>query len=210
MPPDDQTLLRRTHAGHEPSARELWSRHAGWMSAYALSVLGRRNSSIADDVVQSVFCRVLALDRATVQRVRDVRPWLARALRHEALNHLRTARRASRRDLEAGCRPASTDQDTDRHNDVATALAGLPRRQREVAYLRHVAGLTVDQTAIALDLPRGTVASRTRTAIQSLRDILSSTEPEDSATPEPAKPHTDPHTAPHADPHGAQRHAHTG
>ncbi|MDQ7012836.1 MAG: sigma-70 family RNA polymerase sigma factor [Planctomycetota bacterium] len=203
MPTDDQRLLRRTHAGHEPSARELWSRHAGWMAAYAGLVLGSRNGSMADDVVQSVFCRVLSLDRRAVRLVQDVRPWLAHAIRHEALNHLRTVRRAAQRELQAARRSTPVDTTPDPNSDVAAALASLPRRQREVAYLRHVAGLTVDQTALALDLPRGTVASRTRAAIQSLRDRLESPEhanlaERDATRPAPATP-TTPH-APH-DPH---------
>ncbi len=207
MPTDDQRLLHRTHAGHEPSARELWSRHAGWMAAYAGSVLGSRNGSMADDVVQSVFCRALALDRRTVRLVQDVRPWLARAIRHEALNHLRTVRRAAQRELQAARRNTPVDTTPDPNSDVAAALASLPRRQREVAYLRHVVGLTVDQTALALGLPRGTVASRTRAAIQSLRNKLESAAPatptypttpadRDATRHDPATP-TTPH-APHA------------
>lgn len=213
MPADDQTLLRRTHAGHEPSARELWSRHAGWMAAYARSVLGRRGGALADDVVQSVFCRVLSLDRRALRRVREVRPWLARAVRHEALNHLRSAGRASRRDAEAGPRTDTPDPPHHARHDVASALASLPRHQREVAYLRHVAGLTVDQTATALGLPRGTIASRNHAAMQRLRDILQPLASDPDAAPTQQKTtRLDPieHRHPTADNTGASRHAVTG
>lgn len=220
MPADDQTLLRRTHAGHEPSARELWSRHAGWMAAFARSVLGRRGGSLADDVVQSVFCRVLSLDRRTVRRVREVRPWLARAVRHEALNQLRTLKRAARRDAATVARTIVPEAKTGRHPDLASALARLPRRQREVAYLRHVAGLTVDQTAAALGVPRGTIASRNHAAMQRLRDILNPSAPHPDTPPSPRdvsspdpRPALGPvlngHQPAAAEPTGAQRHAHT-
>lgn len=212
MPADDQTLLRRTHAGHEPSARELWSRHAGWMAAYARTVLGRRGGSLADDVVQSVFCRVLSLDRRSVRRVVEVRPWLARAVRHESLNQIRTVNRAARRDAAAGARANLPTAATDPHPDLASALAGLPRRQREVAYLRHVAGLTVDQTAAALGVPRGTVASRNHAAMQRLRDILSPEPQQRGAAPDPpaANRHASREPNPAAEPTGAPRHAITG
>ncbi len=97
MHPDDRTLLRKTHAGHEPSARELWRRHAGWMLAFARTISGDRRGVSADDIVQSVFCRLLGLDRSAVRAVRDVRPYLAQATRREALNQLRAARRAAAR-----------------------------------------------------------------------------------------------------------------
>ncbi|QKK07227.1 MAG: hypothetical protein HND58_02995 [Planctomycetota bacterium] len=100
----------------------------------------------------------------------------------------------------------------DPHPDLATALAGLPRRQREVAYLRHVAGLTVDQTAAALGVPRGTIASRNHAAMQRLRDILSPTAPHRDAAPDPpaANRHASREPNPAAEPTGAPRHAITG
>ncbi|MFG0259528.1 MAG: RNA polymerase sigma factor [Phycisphaerales bacterium JB041] len=212
MPADDQTLLRRTHAGHEPSARELWSRHAGWMAAYARSVLGRRGDGLADDVVQSVFCRVLSLDRRAVRRVVEVRPWLARAVRHEALNHLRTLRRAALREASTAARSVALQTTADDPPDLAAAMAGLPRRQREVAYLRHVAGLTVEQTAAALGVPRGTVASRNHAAMQRLRDTLERSHPSRAEQPghrDTARPLTHRHHPAAAEPAGASPHAHT-
>lgn len=170
MHADDRTLLRRTHSGHEPSARELWRRHAGWMLAFARSIVGERRGVSADDVVQAVFCRLLELDRATVRGVRDVRPYLAQLTRREALNQLRTARRAARREALAGGEAvgaAAVD-----HAELALALARLPRRLREVVHLHHITGLSTDQTALALGVPRGTVASRSHAAVRALRELL--------------------------------------
>jgi RNA polymerase sigma-70 factor (ECF subfamily) len=175
MHPDDRTLLRKTHAGHEPSARELWRRHAGWMLAFARTISGDRRGVSADDIVQSVFCRLLGLDRSAVRAVRDVRPYLAQATRREALNQLRAARRAAAREAGAG-RVHDGPDGSDAPDSAALALAvsRLPRRLREVVHLRHIAGLSTDQTALALGLPRGTVASRTHAAVRSLRDMLAS------------------------------------
>ncbi len=187
MTSNDRTLLCRTHAGHEPSARELWKRHAGWMLAYARSVLGEPRSSSADDVVQAVFCRLLGLDRGTIRSVREVRPWLARAVRHEALNQIRSARRAAQRDARAH-RPSQGAQATPGALDLASAMSRLPRRLREVAHLRHIAGLTTDQAALALGVPRGTVASRCHAAVRALRDMLDPT----ATTPATPTPVGDP------------------
>lgn len=170
MTQDDRTLLRKTHAGHEPSARELWRRHAGWMLAYARAVVGPRGVS-PDDVVQVVFCRLLGLDRRAIRAVREVRPWLAQLTRREALNQLRAARRAAHREARA---PAPEPPAPPLHEpgDLAAAVARLPRGQREVVHLRHIVGLSTDQTAEAIGVPRGTVASRSHAAMRALRALL--------------------------------------
>ncbi|MCH8271418.1 MAG: hypothetical protein IH985_09460, partial [Planctomycetes bacterium] len=49
--------------------------------------------------------------------------------------------------------------------------------QREVVLLRHAAGLTFDQIALALDLNRHTAASRYRAAIARLRRELADDNP---------------------------------
>ena len=187
MPTDDRTLLRKTHAGHEPAARELWQRHAGWMLAYARTILGNRGSLSPEDVVQSVFCRLLALDRRVIRNVREVRPWLAQLIRREALNQRRTARRATQRDARTH-RPAQTVEPTPSTDDLARAMAQLPRPLREVTHLRHIAGLSTDQTAQVLDIPRGTVASRCHAAKRELRGMLNLTEPSTPSTPTPPNP----------------------
>lgn len=184
MPPDDRTLLRKTHAGHEPSARELWRRHAGWMLAYARAVVGPRGVS-PDDVVQAVFCRLLGLDRRAIREVREVRPWLAQLTRREAINQLRAARRAAHREARARL-PEPPMPPLHEPRDLAAAVARLPRGQREVVHLRHIVGLSTDQTAAALGVPRGTVASRSHAAMRALRALL------DPLAPPPAHPLTPP------------------
>lgn len=182
MPPDECTLLRRTHAGHEPSARALWNLHAGWMLAYARALLGPRGAAGAEDVVQGVFCRILELDRRTIRQVREVRPWLAQSVRRHALNHIRAARRTHARESRAPA-PTSHPAPLIGAPELAAALATLPRRLREVVHLRHVAGLTTDQAALALGLPRGTVASRHHAAMHTLRALLGPGETETLGTP---------------------------
>lgn len=170
MPPDDRTLLRKTHAGHEPAARELWRRHAGWMLAFARTISGDRRGVSPDDIVQTVFCRLLELDRGTVRAVREVRPYLAQLTRREALNQLRSARRAAQR--EAAAERDHRERPAVDRAELALALSRLPRRLREVVHLRHIAGLSTDETALALGLPRGTVASRSHAAMRTLRNLL--------------------------------------
>lgn len=175
MEQDDRNLLRRTHKGHEASARLLWQRHAGWMSSYAGALVGMSGPVRPEDVVQGVFLHILELDRATVRGVREVRPWLACLVRRQALNELRTARR---RDKRERARLRSPERDPPEHDDeVQAAVARLSRRHREILHLRLALGLTVDQAAETLGVPRGTIASRQHAAVTALRSILAFPDP---------------------------------
>ncbi len=169
MEPDDRNLLRLTWKGHEPSARLMWRRHAGWMVSYAGAIVGRHGPVRPEDIVQSVFLHLLSLDRTTIRAVREVRPWLACLVRHQAVNDLRSERRRTNRERSA-CHP--TPPSTATHDEMLAALARLPRRHREVLHLRVAVGLTVDQTAEALGVPRGTIASRQHAATHALRTML--------------------------------------
>jgi RNA polymerase sigma factor (sigma-70 family) len=66
---------------------------------------------------------------------------------------------------------------------VQAALATLSRAEREVLDLAYWGGLTQSEIAIALDIPCGTVKSRTFGALARLREALSQVpKPEPSTT----------------------------
>jgi RNA polymerase sigma-70 factor, ECF subfamily len=173
MSMDDRQLLIRTRRGEEHAARVLWATFAPRMLAYARGILGRRYAHGADDVVQSVFLSVLTISPRRLRRVEDVSAWLLALTRNSALNHLRTIRRERARIGVAA--PARARPDTAEPDDrLAAAVDTLPRRYREPLILKHIAGLTFDQLALALDINRNTAASRYRTALDMLRRAMSS------------------------------------
>src|ERR1041385_3188288 len=139
MPEDDTQLLLRMLRGHEPSAAELWRRHAPRLVAYARAVLGRRDPDGARDVVQSVFLAALRVPRAEAKGIRDVAGWMLLLTRHAALNRVRALRRERVR-MAAMSGPAHSGP----HDapELAAAVDRLPRPMREVVVLKHMAGLT--------------------------------------------------------------------
>jgi RNA polymerase sigma-70 factor, ECF subfamily len=167
VPDDDVQLLLRTHAGDERAARELWARHAAALSAYARSIL--RSDANAEDAVQTVFCALLTCQRSELRRITDARAWLVRSTRNASLNMLRTTRRDAAR-LRA--RPPTTPTSPNNDPDLARALDAIPRRLREIVLLRHAAGMTFDQIALATGLPRSTAAERYQAGLAALRARL--------------------------------------
>jgi RNA polymerase sigma-70 factor (ECF subfamily) len=57
-------------------------------------------------------------------------------------------------------------------DDLMAALAALPPEQRAVVVLRHLLEYTPGEIARMLELPRGTVNSRLRRALDRLRETI--------------------------------------
>lgn len=179
-------LLLRTHRGEEPAARELWSRCAPRMIAVAGLYTSRvGGDSAARDVVQGVFCRVLDTPRAELERVADPLGYLIAAVRNAAMNlargerrHNMAAERASdaRRDEPERDQNSAPDNVADQCEGsvlLNAAMRGLSPEQREVILLKHTAGLTFEQIALALGIPRSTASTRYQAAIVRLRESMS-------------------------------------
>lgn len=181
---DDRTLLLRMHAGDEASARLLWSRWGSRVRSYALVLSGSADQ--AEDVAQEVFLKVMALTKREVGDIRQVGAWLLRVARNELYNQVRGEGRLRRRQRAAGeemARRVGDGAGGDEGGgasgavrvslgDLGLKLSQLPGEHREVLVLKHVASLTFDQMADALDEPRSTVASRYRSALVALQALL--------------------------------------
>jgi RNA polymerase sigma-70 factor, ECF subfamily len=173
--PADRVLLRAMRRGDQAAARALHVRLSPGLHVYARGLL--HDAALADDAVQSAFCRVMELPTRRVDAVESVGAWMAMLVRHEALSvmraHRRRVARERRRSIEAGARAGSM-RTSDTPDDAALrrAIGALPHRMAEVVLLRHVAGLTFDQIATGLSINRNTAASRYRLAMERLRRVL--------------------------------------
>ena len=111
----------------------------------------------AEDAVQESLVRAwLMSDRGlTIERL-DA--WITVAATNRTRSGIRRlgAERRARARLSHDEHGASA-VDVDSAVDIKRALAGLPRRARQVAVLRYVLRLSTQETAVALDLAEGTV-----------------------------------------------------
>ncbi len=91
--------------------------------------------------------------------------WLTRILINECHRELRRRKWLSGDDAL----PDTASPDDYEHLPLKEAVRRLPEGLRTVVILRFFAGYTQSETAAALDLPQGTVATRQRRALQLLR-----------------------------------------
>ncbi|HEY3063123.1 MAG TPA: sigma-70 family RNA polymerase sigma factor [Chloroflexota bacterium] len=132
----------------------------------------------AEDVVHEAF---LSAWRARAQfdpNRGSLRAWFLTLVRNRAIDVLRARRLRSTEPLDILNAPAADDDPVATvlaHLDqgwVGAALLQLPGEQRMVVELAYFHGLTHTEIATRLDLPLGTVKSRTRLALDRLRLLL--------------------------------------
>ncbi len=182
---DDAALISRSLGTPERFAA-IFDRHAPAIHSYVARRLGRDG---ADDVVAEVF--LVAFQRRGEYDLThaDARPWLYGIATNLIRRHRRNEVRLLRAIAQAAADPPPepiADQVTRRvaaqavRTGLARALAELPGPQRDVLLLV-ASGLTVQDTARALGVPSGTVASRLARARRRLRAGLGGSNPiEDS------------------------------
>src|SRR5690349_10317857 len=146
---------------------ELYSLH--WRRAHRAAYLIVHEAAAAEDVAQDAFLAAVdALDR--FDRRRPFAPWLHRIVANRAIDWARREALRRRVDGELEAEPAAAPAGLG--EDVMAALAELPAEQRAVVVLRHLLEYTPGEIAAMLELPRGTVNSRLRRALDSLGQRL--------------------------------------
>lgn len=127
-------------------------------------ILGSRTA--AEDVAAEAMARAYA-DWRTVGGLPHRDGWVLRVATNLALDA--TRRRRVHIETPAGIDPA--DIATDRV-ELARAMRSLPRRQREIVALRHLAGFSESEIADVLGLAPGTVKAHGHRGITALRARL--------------------------------------
>jgi RNA polymerase sigma-70 factor (sigma-E family) len=127
-----------------------------------------RDPHQAEDLVQHVLTK-LYVAWPRVSGMDAVDGYVRTMLVNANLDRLR--RRREHTGLEGWDQAAQT-HDTEAVLDLRQALARLAPGQRRALVLRHLWGLSVDETAAALGIAPGTVKSQTADAMTRLRALL--------------------------------------
>lgn len=178
-PEADYVLVQRIVRREEAALAEAYDRYANLVYAVALRVL--RETSAAEEVLQDTFHRLWTV-AARFDPARGSLPaWLAVAARHRAIDRLR------QRDPEADPGPDGDagmpdirlpfdlEEEVSRNRlfeRVRAAMGRLPQAHRTVIELAYFEGMTHTELARHTGEPLGTIKSRLRAAVISLRREL--------------------------------------
>jgi RNA polymerase sigma-70 factor (ECF subfamily) len=177
---DDEDLLAACAEGDEQALGSLYDRFGNIAYGVALRVL--RGADLAEDAVQEAFLAVWRQAARFDPTRGSASSWILTFVHRRAVDLVRSEVRfkAPREQLEALAPDAEIDESFDDdvvlrevREEVRAALTTLSRAERQVLGLAYWHGLTQSEIATALDIPHGTVKSRTFSALAHLRDALS-------------------------------------
>lgn len=161
--------------GDSDALGDLHDRYVGLLLATGVRILGNRRE--AEDLVHDVLMEIWHRCADYDPERGSVRTWLLVRLRSRALDRTRRASRfrvqpLQERDLDG--HRASGDEPGHGldHERVRQALLDLPAAQRQVLELAYFDGLSATEIAERLDVPVGTVKSRTAAGLAKLRAAL--------------------------------------
>jgi len=173
----DHELVQRVQAGDQTAFRELYDKYHRRAFAVAVGVV--KNQDDALDAVQEAFVKVHKnIDK--FQGTSSFYTWLYRIVMNVSIDHIR--RKSRRKSLDFDERalheesevagdgalvPSVTDANPGKAalrrelgGAIQAALQQLPEHHRAVIVLREIEGMSYEEMAEALEVPKGTIMSR--------------------------------------------------
>ena len=169
----DGELIERVGDGDREAFEELYRRYTRPVLGLALRRLGDRGR--AEDAVQDAFTAIWRSAGSFDPERGQGGAWLYTVARNAIVDG---ARRRPEPPMEAP-EEASSDRGPDERAEaswlawrVHSALERLPDHERPVIELAYWGGLSQSEISQRLDIPLGTIKTRTRSALGRLADLL--------------------------------------
>lgn len=171
----DESLYHEMRSGDELALEALYEKYERLLFSFAHRFTN--NDRLSEEVIQEVWMKIWngRVDFNTDKG--KFSSWILTITRNAALDCLRREKRQPTIEVEE--RDGGFDEPVERTvmeretaSEVRDAVSELKPDQQELIELVYFKGLTQQQISDQLNLPLGTVKTRIRSAIQSLRKIL--------------------------------------
>jgi RNA polymerase sigma-70 factor (ECF subfamily) len=178
----DLSLLRLGADGDQRALAELYRRHVALCTRRAFDVI--RDRDLAEDAVQEAFVDLWKKSALFDPARASVLTWLCVLVHRRSVDIVRkeASRKFSGEDLNAVEPESYTAEEIlileiDRR-EVQTALGHLSSAHRQVLELAYYGGLSQSEVAKHLNIPVGTIKSRTSNALAKLAPMFEQVLPE--------------------------------
>mgnify|MGYP001820721469 FL=1 len=173
----DHDLVQRVQAGDTAAFRALFDKYHRRAFAVAMGVV--KNEDDARDAVQEAFVKVHK-NIHKFQGSSSFYTWLYRIVMNVSIDHVRRTSRRKNLDFDeralheesavagdgalipsvTNANPGKAALRRELGGAIQTALQELPEHHRAVIVLREIEGMSYEEMAEALEVPKGTVMSR--------------------------------------------------
>ncbi len=170
---DDAELLKAIAQRDESAMAEVFDRYSGLVYAIAMRVL--KEPTLAEDVMQEVLLQVWRSPNGFVAQRGSLASWLTVVARNRSIDVLR--RRAHQEPLEGLTVPeprsmARSVEDDLLMTEVRNVVKSLPEEQRSSLQMAYFDGLSHTEIAERTGIPLGTVKTRIRAGLTTVRKVL--------------------------------------
>jgi len=170
---EDTTLLDRVRQGDQAAMAEIFDRHSRAVYSLALHIL--KDSGQAEDVMQDIFFQLWQNSDSYAHTRGSLRAWLVAVARNRSIDVIR--RRKLSDPVEEVILASQTDLVSEAEHNVMIervqrALKQLPPAQQESMNLAFFEELTHAEIAERTGEPLGTIKTRIRLALITLRKAL--------------------------------------
>jgi RNA polymerase sigma-70 factor, ECF subfamily len=170
----DLSLVEAVRARDESAMATLYDRYSSLVYAVALRVLG--DTGAAEDVLQEIFLQLWRKPAAFDSARGSMGAWLSVIARNRSIDALRKRRpETDFEDVVLSVEPDFAD-DADRGRalgKIRLAMGTMPPAQKSAVEMAFFEGLTHSEIAEKTGEPLGTIKTRIRTALLSLRQAVS-------------------------------------
>ena len=171
---NDAALVSAIRAGDQSAMAALYDRYSAIVYSIALRVLG--DTGAAEDILQDVFIQLWRNPSAFDASRGNLGAWLSVITRNRSIDALR--KRRPEQDFEEVVLSVEPDfaSDADRSRigqKVRSLLAAMPDSQRKALELAYFEGLSHSEIAAKTGEPLGTIKTRIRAGLLTLRKAFS-------------------------------------
>ena len=166
----DGTLLDRVRRGDEAAMAVLFDRYSKIVYSVSLRVL--REPASAEDVLQEIFMQVWRNPGSFLETKGSLGGWLAVVARNRSIDTLRRRKPTDQVEEVALASSFNLAEEAERNNMMERArkaIVLLPTEQRKTLEMAFFDGLTHTEIAEMTGDPLGTVKTRIRSALLTLR-----------------------------------------
>lgn len=170
---DDKSLIDRVLVREQQAMTEIFDRYAGLVYSVALRVL--KDDGHAEDVTQEIFFQLWKNPDSFSSSRGSLASWLLVVARNRAIDRLRQRKYPEPVDEVLVASSTNLESEAERSimmQRVQSIMADLPSDQKKSLQMAFFEGLSHSQIAEKTGQPLGTVKTRIRSALTSLRKRL--------------------------------------
>ncbi|HKK44806.1 MAG TPA: sigma-70 family RNA polymerase sigma factor [Balneolaceae bacterium] len=179
---DEIKLMRRIKQRDADALEELYDLYKRLLFGMVVSIVKKREES--EDVLQEIFVKIWNKADSFNEERGNVYSWIVTLARNKAIDRIRSKGYKTQQKQSVSIHEPLFTLETDKHDPMETtifsdraelvkkALGEIPAEQSEVIKIAYYRGMTQSEIAEYLDIPLGTVKTRTRQGMIKLKRIL--------------------------------------